>query len=86
MPVTIARLTQNLESLLLTTGTTLHPADDALSSAGRCRNTLVVQGPDRERVLQAVKGVQNHYVVAYGDHAQALTALAEENGIHVVRL
>jgi L-fucose isomerase-like protein len=86
MPVTIARLTQNLASLLLTTGTTLHPADDALRNAGRCRNTLIIQGPDREQVLQAVMGVQNHYVVAYGDHVQALTALAEEKGIHVVRL
>jgi L-fucose isomerase-like protein len=86
MPVTIARFTQNLESLLLTTGTTAPPADDAQGSEGRCRNTLVVQVPDREHVLGAVKGVQNHYVVAYGDHAQGLTTLVEEKGILVVRL
>ncbi len=86
MPVTIARFTQNLESLLLTTGMTVYRDVAAQASEKRCRNTLIVQVPDRARVLAAVKGVQNHYVVAYGDHAQGLTALAEGKGIQVVPL
>jgi len=79
---TVARLTRNLDRLLLTTGTVV--ASDTSNS--RCRNTLVIEVPDRERVFRAVKGVQNHYVVALGDHAQALSQLAEASDIEVHRL
>jgi hypothetical protein len=42
--------------------------------------------PDRERVFRAVKGIQHRYVAAVGDHARALTELAEAHGIDAVRL
>lgn len=80
--VTVARLTRNLERLLLSPGTLLGSQADS----ARCRNTLVIEVPDRERVFRAVKGVQNHYVAALGDHTRALTELAEARGIQVVRL
>ena len=56
------------------------------SDSVRCRNTLVVQIPDRERAFKAVKGIQNHYVAAVGDHRRALIELAETKDIEVVRL
>jgi hypothetical protein len=80
--VTIARLTQNLASLLLTTGTVVATQ----TGNRRCRNTLVVDVPDRDRVFDAVLGIQNHYVVAYGDHTRALIELAKDKDIEVVRL
>ena len=51
-----------------------------------CRNILVVDVPDRDRVFGAVMGIQNHYVVAYGDHRRALIELAEAKQIEVARL
>jgi L-fucose isomerase-like protein len=80
--VTIARLTRNLEHLLLTTGTVVATE----TGDRRCRNILVVDVSDRDRVFGAVMGIQNHYVVAYGDHTRALTELAEAKQIEVVRL
>jgi L-fucose isomerase-like protein len=80
--VTAARLIRNLERLLLFKGEII--ANQASNS--RCRNTLVVNVPDRARVFDAVKGIQNHYVAAFGDHTQALTEMAEDRGIDVVRL
>lgn len=80
--VTVARLTHNLERLLL------FKAPVVANEAGnaRCRNTLVVDVPDRDRVFQAVKGHQNHYVAAFGDHTRALTEMAANRDIQVVRL
>jgi L-fucose isomerase-like protein len=80
--VTVARLTQNLERLLLFAG----PVVANQTHNTRCRNTLVVPVPDRERVFDAVQGVQNHYVVAFGDHTRALAERAAARGIEVVRL
>jgi L-fucose isomerase-like protein len=79
--VTVARLTRNLASLLLTRGTVVASHD----SNHRCRNTVAVQVADRSAVLKAVKGVQSHLVLACGDHTEALAALADEAGIEVVR-
>jgi L-fucose isomerase-like protein len=78
--VTVARLTQNLESLLLMRGTVVASHD----SNHRCRNTVAVAGPDRSAVLKAVKGVQTHLVLACGDHTESLATLAAEAGIQVV--
>ncbi|MFO7918560.1 MAG: hypothetical protein R6V13_10820 [Anaerolineae bacterium] len=80
--VTIARLTKGLKSLLLVRGTVRGCQD----REGWCRNTLVVDVPDREKVFGAVKGVQNHYVVACGDHGATLSKRAKEKGIEVVIL
>jgi L-fucose isomerase-like protein len=80
--VTVARLTQDLKRLLLLTGKLLGSQTDN----AHCRNTLIIDVPDRERVIRAVKGIQNHYVAAVGDHARALTELASAAGIDIVRL
>lgn len=80
--VTVARLTQNLGKLLLFKGSVV--ASDTHNT--RCRNTLVVDVPDRNRVFNAVKGIQSHYVVACGDHVQALSEWAQARQIQVVRL
>ncbi len=79
---TVARFTKGLRSLLLTSGTIKGCQDNK----DRCRNTLVIDVPDRERVFDAVKGVQNHYVVACGDHRAALKERARERDIEVVVL
>ncbi|MGB2823884.1 MAG: hypothetical protein WBF17_23090 [Phycisphaerae bacterium] len=75
--VTIARLTRNLERLILTRGTVA----DSLDKPGRCRNTLVIDVPDAARLLSLVKGHQNHLVVACGDHVESMADLAERAGI-----
>lgn len=80
--VTIARLTRDLESLLLTSGT----VTGCGHGDGLCRNRLLIDVPDRQRLLEAVKGHQNHYVVACGDHVSAMRALAVELEIPVVDL
>ena len=80
--VTVARLTRNLGQLLLFKGSLVaNRAENA-----RCRNTLVVDVPDRGRVFDAVKGIQNHYVAAFGDHTRAMTEMAGAWDIEVVRL
>ena len=78
--VTVARLTRNLENLILTSGGVV--ADQDLED--RCRNTVVVEVKDRARVLRAVKGIQQHLVVACGDLINAMTTLAKEAGIGVI--
>jgi L-fucose isomerase-like protein len=79
--VTVARLTRNLESLLLMRGTVVASHD----SNHRCRNTVAVEVADRSAVLKAVKGVQTHLVLACGDHTEALAALAAGAGIQIVQ-
>jgi L-fucose isomerase-like protein len=79
--VTVARLTRNLESLLLVRGTVVASHD----SSHRCRNTVAVEVADRSAVLKVVKGVQTHLVLACGDHTEALSAVAAEAGIQVTR-
>ena len=78
--VTVARLTRNLEHLILTSGTVV----DCRTLQGYCRNTLIIDVGDRSRVLGALKGVQQHLVVALGDHTRELAALAEQSGIEVL--
>jgi L-fucose isomerase-like protein len=75
--VTVARFSCGLDRLFLTTGRLL----GARSERHRCRNMLVVDVPDRDALLGAVKGFQNHWVVACGDHADALARAARAAGI-----
>ena len=91
LPVTIARLTCNLEGLLLSTGTLAETRD----VRGRCRNTLAIDAPDPARLLAQVRGHQNHLVVALGDHirrspmeflVRLFRALANRRRIAVLRL
>ncbi len=79
-PVTVARLTHNLKNLILTSGRVVGDQD----LKDRCRNTVVVEVKDRATVLRAVKGIQQHLVVACGDLRNAMTALAKEAGIGVI--
>jgi L-fucose isomerase-like protein len=80
-PVTIARLTRNLEKLLLARGTVI----EALDPDRGCRNTLIIDVADLPKLLSGVKGVQNHLVVAQGDHADAMARLAQNVGIEAAR-
>ncbi|MFP3895976.1 MAG: hypothetical protein ACLFV5_03930 [Anaerolineales bacterium] len=80
--VTIARLTQGLRRFVLTKGVVRECQD----REGRCRNTLIIDVPDQEKVFDAVRGVQNHYVVACGDHRAALEERAKERNIEVLAL
>ncbi|MFW6108260.1 MAG: hypothetical protein ACOC8D_00450 [bacterium] len=79
-PVTVARLTRNLEGLLLASGT-LVATDDP---PDRCRNTLVIDLADPARLLDRVRGHQNHVVIALGDHTEALGRAADAAGIPVI--
>ncbi len=79
-PVTVARLTCNLENLIVASGNVVRDQD----LKDRCRNTVVVEVKDRARVLRAVKGIQQHLVVACGDLINAMTTLAKEAGIGVI--
>lgn len=78
--VTIARLTRNLENLILTHGTII----DNLDLEDRCRNTLVIHVEDTARVLRAMKGLQQHLVVACGNHTKEMTAQAHKAGINTI--
>jgi L-fucose isomerase-like protein len=79
-PVTVARLNRNLENLILASGRAVGDQD----LKDRCRNTIVIEVKDRARVLRAVKGIQQHLVVACGDLRNAMTTLAKEAGIGVI--
>jgi L-fucose isomerase-like protein len=77
--VTIARLTRNLETLILSRGTIV----ESLDLPDRCRNTLIIHVDDPAQVLGALKGLQQHLVVACGDHTKAMTTHAQSAGIQV---
>ena len=80
--VTLARLTKSLDSLLLTTGT--------VKGEGRtpraCTNALLIEVNNRNRVINAVNGPQNHYVLAWGDRSYELATEARSYGIPIVYL
>jgi hypothetical protein len=78
--VTVARLTRNLETLILTAGIVVGNQD----RKDRCRNTLIIKVKDRDKVLEAVKGIQQHLVVACCDQRKTMTSLAKEAGIKVI--
>lgn len=78
--VTLARLTRNLEGLILTSGVVIGSQDQK----NRCRNTVVIKVKDRDKLLKTVKGIQQHFVVSCGDQRKALTMLARRAGIKVI--
>lgn len=80
--VTVARLSRNLENLILTSGKVI----DHLDLKDRCRNTVVIEVEDRLKVLKAVKGIQQHLVVAWGNLKKPMATLAKEAGIRVTTL
>ena len=79
-PVTVARLTRNLEHLIVASGAVERCAD----LPGHCRNTLVVDVPRLPELMAAVRGIQYHLVVGWGDHAAGLARLAREAGVGIL--
>jgi L-fucose isomerase-like protein len=80
--VTLARLTRNLENMILSQGELV----ENLDLRDRCRNTLIIHVDDPARVLGAMKGLQQHLVVACGDHTKAMTTQAQKAGIKVIAI
>jgi L-fucose isomerase-like protein len=78
-PVTVARLTRGLDALLLGAGTVAGNAD----RDDRCRNTVYVRMDGAAALLKALRGHQQHLVVACGDCRTAVAAQARERGIDV---
>jgi len=77
--VTVARVTRNLESLILTAGKVVGNLD----LKDKCRNTLLIEVKNVDKVLKAVKGVQQHFVVACGYLEKSMIALAEKAGMRI---
>jgi hypothetical protein len=80
--VTIARLTRNLENMILSQGELV----ESLDLRNRCRYTLIIHVDDSARVLVAMKGLQQHLVIACGDHTKAMTTQAKIAGINVIAI
>ncbi len=78
--VTIARFTHNLTRLILASGVLVGNRD----LPERCRNTLIIQVADTKQVLNTMKGLQQHLVVACGDHRKALIEYAQSQDIAIV--
>ncbi|MFP4176387.1 MAG: hypothetical protein ACLFT2_04105 [Candidatus Brocadiia bacterium] len=77
--VTVARLTCGLEGLLMGVGTVEGTAD----RADRCRNTVYVRMAGAETLMGALRGHQQHLVVACGDHREVIGRRARARGIEV---
>jgi L-fucose isomerase-like protein len=80
--VTVSRLTANAERLDLATGTVVA----CPNSNNHCRNTIAIEGPDRNKLLKSVRGVQNHFLVTDGDISKELTKEAARLHIEINRL
>jgi L-fucose isomerase-like protein len=78
--VTIARLTRNLENLILTHGKVI----ENLDTHDRCRNTLVIHVEDINKILGMMKGLQQHLVVACGNFMKEMTIQAKKAGIKII--
>ena len=78
-PVTVARLTRNLERLIIAEGVVADSSDPAKG----CRNRLLIDVPDVRRLMSVVRGGQYHLVVACGRHLTKLQRLADQAGIEV---
>ena len=79
-PVTVARLTRNLEGLILASGTLAGHLDEP----GVCTNGLLIDVPNLEEILDTVLGGQYHLVVACGDYTEELTAEANQIGATIL--
>ena len=78
-PVTVARLTRNLERLIVAEGVVAESSDPSKG----CRNRLLIDVPDVRRLMSVVRGGQYHLVVACGRHLAKLRRLADQAGIEV---
>jgi len=78
-PVTVARLTRNLERLLIAQGEVIESRDEP----NHCRNMLILRVSDLQKLMGVVRGGQYHLVVACGHHLPKMHDLAEKAGIEV---
>ena len=78
-PVTVARLTQNLERLIVAEGTVVESPDPPRG----CRNALLIDVADVQKLMRVVRGGQYHLVVACGHHLAKIRDLAGRAGIEV---
>jgi L-fucose isomerase-like protein len=76
-PVTLARLTRNLETLLLARGTLLGCADAPI----RCRNALVIETSALEVLMSLRVDNQYHFAVCAGDCVEPMADAARAAGI-----
>jgi L-fucose isomerase-like protein len=79
-PVTVARLTRNLDRLMVTEGRVTGSFD----RQGACRNTLVIRIRDLPKVATFVTGSQCHLVAVCGHHGHELSTEATKVGIRVI--
>lgn len=77
MPVTLARLTKDLQTLILSRGTLVQVADAAIL----CRNAMVVETPSLDALMSLRVDTQYHFAVAAGDCVEQMAAGAREAGI-----
>lgn len=78
-PVTVARLTKDLKRLIIAEGTVVDSRDPERG----CRNVLVIEVADIEKLMSVVRGGQYHMVVACGHHLAKMRQLADQAGIEV---
>lgn len=78
-PVTVARLTRNLERLLIAEGEVIESRDEP----NHCRNMLILRVSDVQKLMAVVRGGQYHLVVACGHHLPKMHDLAKKAGIEV---
>ena len=78
-PVTVARLTRDLQRLIVAEGTLVESRDPLKG----CRNALVIEVGDVPKLMSVVRGGQYHMVVACGRHLAKMRPLADEAGIEV---
>lgn len=79
-PVTVARLTKNLEGLILASGALAGNMDEP----GVCTNGLLIDVPNLDEILDTVMGGQYHLVVACGDYTEELTRQAHRLGATIL--
>jgi L-fucose isomerase-like protein len=78
--VTIARLTKNLEHLILTAGRVIGSWDQE----GRCRNTIWIAVDDPDALMNLRVDGQYHFVLACGDHRDELMGFIREAHIGLI--
>jgi L-fucose isomerase-like protein len=79
-PVTAARLTGGLKQLVMAQGTVTQSFDPGRG----CRNALTIEVPEVRKILNALRGGQNHLVVACGHHLDRLRRLVDTASIEVI--
>ncbi|MGC9453918.1 MAG: hypothetical protein ACP5HU_03560 [Phycisphaerae bacterium] len=77
LTVTLAHVTKDLQTLILSRGTLLEVADSPI----RCRNAMVIDTPSLDALMSLRIDNQYHFAVAAGDCTQQMAAGAREAGV-----